>query len=62
MRPFDYFNCGRKYEVLKLKSPCVLLNKNIKFTKSETKKKMENPTHNFREMNSDDSTHKVIAS
>ena len=30
-----------------------LLNKNIKFNKNETKSKMENSTHSFREMNHD---------
>ena len=29
---------------LKLKSPCILLNKNINFKKNETESKMENPT------------------
>ena len=36
---------------LKSKSPCYLLNKNIKFNKNETESKMKNPTHSFREMN-----------
>ena len=31
-------------------SPCILLNKNINFSKSETESKIENPTHSFREM------------
>ena len=35
---------------LKSKSPCYLLNKNIKFNKNETESKMKNPTHSFREM------------
>ena len=46
---FYYFNLERNYDVLKLKSPCILLNKNINFNKNEMKSKMENPTHSFRE-------------
>ena len=30
------FNFKRNYDVLKSKSPCILLNKNIKFNKNET--------------------------
>ena len=41
------FNFKRNYDVLKSNSPCVLLNKNIYFTKNETKSKMENPTHSL---------------
>ena len=37
------------YDVLKLKSPCFLLKKNINFNKNETESKMEDLTHNFRE-------------
>ena len=48
---FYYFNFERNYEVLKLKSSCILLNKNINFNKSETELKGENPTHSFRETN-----------
>ena len=48
---FNYFDFERNSDVLKLKSSCILLNKNINFIKSETKSKMENPTHNFREIN-----------
>ena len=48
---FYYFNFERNYDVLKSKSPCILLNKNINFNKNETKSKMENPTHSFREIN-----------
>ena len=44
------FNFERTNEVLKSKSPCFLLNKNIKFNKNETESKMENPTQNFREI------------
>ena len=41
-----YFNSERNYDVLKSKSPCILLNKKINFNKNETdnKSKMENPT------------------
>ena len=48
---FLYFNFERNYDVLKSKSPCILLNENINFNKNEMKSKMENPTHNFREVN-----------
>ena len=44
---FCYFN----FEVLKSKSLCILLNKNINFGKNKTESKMENPTQSFREMN-----------
>ena len=48
---FYYFNLERNYEVLKSKSSCILLNKNINFNKNETKSKMDNPTTSFRETN-----------
>ena len=48
---FYYFNFKRSYDVLKSKSPCILLNKNINFNKNETESKMENPTYSFRETN-----------
>ena len=35
----------KNYGVLKLKIPCILLNKNTYFNKNETESKMENPTH-----------------
>ena len=44
-----YFNFERSYDVLKSKSPCILLNKNINFNKYETELKMGNPTQSFRE-------------
>ena len=44
------FNFKRNYDVLKSNSPCILLNKNINFDKNQTELKMENHTHNFREM------------
>ena len=42
MRLFYYFNFERNYEVLKSKSPCILINKNINFNKNEPESKMEN--------------------
>ena len=44
-------NFERNYDVLKSKSPRILLNKNIKLNKNETELKMENPTQSFRETN-----------
>ena len=46
---FYYFYFKRRYNLLKLKSPWILLNKNIKVNKKETKLEMENPTRSFRE-------------
>ena len=43
-------NFERNYDVLKSKSPWMLLNKNINFNKSKTELKMENP-HSLRETN-----------
>ena len=40
---FYYFYFERNYDVLKSKSPCILLNKNVKFNKNKTESKMENP-------------------
>ena len=48
---FYHFNFERNYDVLKSKSPCILLNKNINFNKNGTESKMENLTHGFRETN-----------
>ena len=48
---FCYSDFERIYEVLKSKSLCILLNKNINFNKNETESKMENPTQSFRETN-----------
>ena len=45
------FNFERNYDVLKLKSPCILLNKNINLNKNKMESKMENPRHSFRETN-----------
>ena len=41
----------KRIDVLKSKNPCILLNKNINFNKNETKSKMENSIHSFREAN-----------
>ena len=46
---FYYFE--RNYDVLKSKSPCFRLNKNISFNKNKAELKMGNPKHPFREMN-----------
>ena len=48
---FYYFDFERNYDVLKSKSPCILLNSKINFNKNETESKIENPTHSFRETN-----------
>ena len=48
---FYYFNIERNYDVLKSKSSCILLNKNINFNKIETESKIENPTHSLKETN-----------
>ena len=48
---FYYFYFGRNYDALKSMSPCILLNKDINFKKSETESKQENRTHSFRETN-----------
>ena len=45
-----YFNFERKYDVLKSKSPCILLNKNINFNKNQMKLEIKNPTNSFREI------------
>ena len=50
---FYCFNFERNYNVLKSKSLCILLNKNINLNKSKTESKMENPTQSFRETNFD---------
>ena len=48
---FYYFKFKRNYDVLKSKSSCILLNKNINFNNNETESKTEKPTHSFRETN-----------
>ena len=48
---FYYFYFYRNYDALKSMSPCILLNKDISFKKSETESKLENRAHNFRETN-----------
>ena len=45
-----YFNFKRNYEILKSKSPSILLSKNINFDKNEPELKMKNPAHSFGEM------------
>ena len=42
-----YFYFQRSYDILKSKSPCFLLNKNINFNKNKTKPKMENLNTQF---------------
>ena len=48
---YYYFYFERNSDVLKSKSSCFLLNKNINFDKNEMESKMENPIHSFRKMN-----------
>ena len=45
------FYFEKNYDVLKSKSSCFTLNKNINFDKNETELKMKNSTHSFSEMN-----------
>ena len=58
---FYYFNFERNYEVLKSKSPGILLSENINFYKKETESKMENRGDSFRERNPVLSAHVRIA-
>ena len=46
-----YHNFERNYDVLKLKSPCIFLNKSINFDKNGKESKIENPTQGFRDIN-----------
>ena len=46
-----YFNFERNYDIIKSKSLCFLLNKNISLSKNEKKSKPENPAQTFREIN-----------
>ena len=46
---FCYFNLERNYDVLKSKSPCILINKNINFNKNEAKSKMGKSTQSCTE-------------
>ena len=48
---FYYFYFKRNYDILKSKSPWFLLNKNITFKKTRRNRNLENPAHNFREVN-----------
>ena len=41
----------KRIDALKSKNPCILLNKNINFNKNETKSKIENSIHSFKETN-----------
>ena len=45
------FDIERNHGDFKSKKPCILLNKNINFNENETKLKMENSIHSFREVN-----------
>ena len=47
---FCYFNFEINYEILKLKNPCVFVQK-YKLHKNETESLIKNSTHSFREMN-----------
>ena len=46
---FYFFDFERNYDILKLRSPCSLLNKNTNFNKNEMESNIENPTHSFTE-------------
>ena len=48
---FPLFLFERNHDVLKSKSPCFLLNKNVKYNKDKEELKIENHTHSFREIN-----------
>ena len=48
---FYYFSFGKNYDILKSKSPRILLKKNVNFNKNKTESKTENPTRNFTETN-----------
>ena len=48
---FYYFYFDRCYDVLKSKTPCFSLNKNINFNNNKTESKMEHTTESFRETN-----------
>ena len=43
-----YFNVEGNYDILKSMRPCMLLNKNINFNKTETKLKIEMPSAHIR--------------
>ena len=45
------FDIERNHGDFKSKKPCILLNENINFNENETKLKMENSIHSFREVN-----------
>ena len=46
---FCYVNFERNYDILNLKSPFILLIKNINFNKNGTESKIENSKQGFRE-------------
>ena len=48
---FIVLTLKKNYDVLKSKTPCIFLNKNINFNKNERKLKMEKPTQIFIETN-----------
>ena len=48
---FYYSIFERNVWRFEVKSPCILLNKNINFNKNETESNIENPTDIFRETN-----------
>ena len=48
---FYQFHFERNYNILKSKSPCILLNKIINFNENETKLKMKNLIHSVWETN-----------
>ena len=48
---FLLFNYERNYDVLKSRSSCFLVNKNIKSNKNEMESKKESPRHAFRGTN-----------
>ena len=50
-KAFLYVNFQRNYGVLKPNSQCILLSKDINFNRNGVESKMNNSTHDFREMN-----------
>ena len=51
LKIYCVFNFERNCDVLKSKSECILLNKNINFNKNEMESKMEKSTHILRGTN-----------
>ena len=58
---FYYYNFERNYNVLKSKSPCILLNKNRNCNKNETESKVENPHTQYQKNEPCASAHMRIA-